>query len=812
MLEDTLYPVQIKLEEDALSGGAVRYRRLVERAMAKHRTAELKPVERLMADWLVELVGSIGAEKRMISTGSRSHGRDTYGKLLCSIPTQQLAVITLHEVLSATVEAGDSGVKWTSLAYAIGRSVVSQHVVRDAKTHPYKRRKVKEFDRQHTRREPKRLNHWAKDWLGDDNKSYTLRCKLGSCLLWRLVEMANVVGEEGEALPAFRIGRVRTGKNSPRYLWLRREAEKVIDDGHASRQYLRPKHLPMVVPPLPWTGDKPGGYLKFRTHLIRKSCRQQTQLLESASIETEFRAINAQASVPVRINKQILYLQHQVAKDGGGRLGIPDAENCTYLQVPPGVSTHEKQKLEKQNNSIWRTNRQRRQDRRLQADIFEAADAVADFQKLYYPQQIDFRGRLVPTPPLINWQGDDRIRGMLRFAEGKPNNDTGWEWLHVHCASMYGHDKLPFEDRIKWTEANRKEIVKAGNDPDSTDFWHHADGGDKPWQFLAACMEFARLDQDPRGLTYLPCQQDCTNNAIQHHAAVVRDPLAASLTNLLPSDAPVDGYLAVLDAVVEQLEKDAARGDRKAQILLPHLTAGRSQGRKLVKRPVMTAGYSVTVSGATKQITDVMESLGIYAEPWQHRQRWALARTLAKAAISATWSVMPALQAVKQYMETLATIVNESGEVFCWTSPTGLPVVQPYRSWGKQTVRTNVGKMRIIKPDDPGPPAKGRQKQGSIANGTHTWDAAHLKAVAIRSDQSGIHLLPVHDSCATHTVDTPAMRDIAIDEFVNLHERRLLDELHDELCERHPDLDFPRFEGYGDLDIQQVRKSRYMLS
>lgn len=38
---------------------------------------------------------------------------------------------------------------------------------------------------------------------------------------------------------------------------------------------------------------------------------------------------------------------------------------------------------------------------------------------LYFPHNIDFRGRAYPISPQINHMGDDLNRGLLKFAKGK---------------------------------------------------------------------------------------------------------------------------------------------------------------------------------------------------------------------------------------------------------------------------------------------------------------------------------------------------------------------------------------------------------
>jgi DNA-directed RNA polymerase len=50
---------------------------------------------------------------------------------------------------------------------------------------------------------------------------------------------------------------------------------------------------------------------------------------------------------------------------------------------------------------------------------------------MYFPHNLDFRGRAYPIPPNLNHMGNDFTRGVLRFAEAKPLGPRGLYWLKV---------------------------------------------------------------------------------------------------------------------------------------------------------------------------------------------------------------------------------------------------------------------------------------------------------------------------------------------------------------------------------------------
>lgn len=51
---------------------------------------------------------------------------------------------------------------------------------------------------------------------------------------------------------------------------------------------------------------------------------------------------------------------------------------------------------------------------------FNIAQSFKNVDVLYFPHNLDFRGRVYPIPPHLNHMGADLARGILEFAEGKP--------------------------------------------------------------------------------------------------------------------------------------------------------------------------------------------------------------------------------------------------------------------------------------------------------------------------------------------------------------------------------------------------------
>eukprot|EP00948_MAST-09A_sp_MAST-9A-sp1_P002554 g2554.t1 len=83
----------------------------------------------------------------------------------------------------------------------------------------------------------------------------------------------------------------------------------------------------------------------------------------------------------------------------------------------------------------------------------------------YFPHNLDFRGRIYPTPPSLNHIGADHVRGLLRFNNGKRLGENGLDWLKIHLANLCGVNKISNADRIKWVEDRMDEVRNSARNP-----------------------------------------------------------------------------------------------------------------------------------------------------------------------------------------------------------------------------------------------------------------------------------------------------------------------------------------------------------
>eukprot|EP00892_Ulva_mutabilis_P005213 jgi/Ulvmu1/3063/UM015_0103.1 len=404
----------------------------------------------------------------------------------------------------------------------------------------------------------------------------------------------------------------------------------------------------------------------------------------------------------------------------------------------------------------------------------KAAQAHEHYGRIYFPHNIDFRGRAYPMPPHLNHMGADICRGLLQFADARPLGQHGLRWLLVHLANVCGVvDKHSFDRREAWAYQHLAEIVDSARRPlGGRRWWLKAD---KPWTALAVCQDItAALDTgDVRAYaSRLPVHQDGSCNGLQHYAALGRDESGGRAVNLVDAAEPQDVYSMVASKFAEIIQEEARRDDGSreahyARALLPHTD------RKLVKQTVMTTVYGVTMQGARDQVTNRLTERGWPKDA--HTQ--AVAMHAARRALSALEGLFSSAQIMTWLRRSAYTVARVTGRPVQWTTPLGLPVLQPYF---KEERRASPAQ-----PLPPGPSedaaAPSKQSTAFPPNYVHSLDATHMMLTANACHQAGIAFAGVHDSFWTHAADVAACRAALREQFVHLYQQPLLAQLHADL-------------------------------
>ena len=455
---------------------------------------------------------------------------------------------------------------------------------------------------------------------------------------------------------------------------------------------------------------------------------------------------------------------------------------------------------------------------------------------IYFPCNMDFRGRAYPIPPNLSHLGSDLCRGLLTFAHGKELGENGLFWLKVHLCNLFGQNKISFTERAEWTEQHLEDILDSAASPlDGNRWWTEAE---EPFQALATCFEIRNALQCEDPAEYvcsLPIHQDGSCNGLQHYAALGKDLEGGAAVNLCPAEEPQDVYSRVLDIVMRKLKNDVEIPEEigikyydnekgrdtisdedavlrgKCARLIFDVT-----DRKVIKQTVMTSVYGVTRTGARAQVqARLMEKLmsdpTMILTPDVDKQIFEASFYLAAMTLGSLEEMFAGAKEIMDWLGGCAKIVALNGHAMSWVTPMGLPVIQPYRQRHTQTVRTTLQSITLTVEDDALPVSIQKQKSAFPPNYVHSLDATHMLMTALRMKNDNLYFASVHDSYWTHACDIPVMSDHIRDCFIELYSYPVLHDLRDSLVMRYPHLDFPPVPRGGKLNLEVIRDSPYFF-
>lgn len=606
-------------------------------------------------------------------------------------------------------------------------------------------------------------------------------------------------------------------KHSVKEIAITEKGEQWLKDSFHTNKLASPHHLPMVVEPYPWTNLNDGGYLLQDLHpasFVRLKESKQPEALENADLSAAMDAVNAIQETPWRINKPILDIWRQCV--GKGLAGCSTSEN---IPIPERLNNDHPDFTSQQ--SLRRDAFEARKDntskvcvelqKKTIADVFEAEPAI------YFPHNLDFRGRIYPMAGrgAINPQGDDSGKALLEFAEGKPLGEDGVSWLFIHTQNTWGNDKISLQERVNATQENLEIYKLYALSPMEYTGWMEAD---KPFCFLACCYELEGFAAEGEGfLSRIPIALDGSCSGLQHFAGIMLDESTARAVNVVPNNAATsaDVYTSIAEAVTERM---VLLDGREAETPYPSYWRN-LVSRDVVKQPVMTLSYGVTKIGMRNQIKEKCKKLVRkgkleYKNGTTNEYAGFLAEQIQEAigeVAGAAFSVMDWLALAAQ---TKAKLVDGLGGALSWTTPIGLPVTQEYYEYETQRLHVFVEGKEIKFHHRTGAAMvrKSKQKQGAAPNFVHSMDASHLMLTVnacVKEDIKSFAM--IHDSFGTHAADTGVLFEVLRYEFSKMYEDDVLIQLFMEMPKNVQDR-LPLPPERGNLDLSLVQDSQYFFA
>lgn len=646
------------------------------------------------------------------------------------------------------------------------------------------------------------------------------RVQLGTVLYHLFVEATNGIEQRV----------VNVGRNKQeRLLCITEEFQKTIELMLKNGEEMFGLYYPMVHPPNPWQNDGLIGSAYLTDNIrpykvIKRAPLPYLRDMELTDLSIPLNALNAVQATPWRINSHMLEALSVAYEEDYGVDPLPPANN---LELPPYNTTAEKGSKEwKQAVAdaamVHRLNRKAVNKRIALLNVLSLARKFSAYERIYFPHEMDSRGRMYPKPTFLNPQGQPHVRALLEFAEGRAiENEEHVAYLAIAGANAFGHDKLPLDQRIDWAYDNEEMFISIATDWRNDRRWVQADD---PFGFLRFCMEWKGLaDHGPGFISHMPVNLDATCSGLQHFSAILKDQVGGFHVNLTSDATRQDIYQAVADRATQTLQKEIDEGEHTYWARIA-MRVGIT--RSLAKRPVMIVPYA----GTFKACMGYVEAY--YLELYEKEVSQfggitegdiirSLAPLVAKHVWAAIGDTVIAARGAMDWITSVSRLITKGShkdDPIMWITPAGFTVRQHNLSFAVHDVWTYMhGKMRVRLRDETDQVDARRTAQAISPNYIHSMDAAHLQLTVDKAvtERPGTSFAMIHDSFGTHAADIGFLLNECIKPtfhamYANTNQ---LEAFYEQIKPMIDDLEkVPPMPLEGTLDLDDVLHSNFFFS
>ncbi len=815
---DDILDFQASLENHGYQQGLDTFYERAQRQRSKGRGGETEAAKRVIPLMVQEVSGSLYEMLGAKRAGGRAPVWQNYREF---INTDELAVLSLFTAFSAVggrwgmtrfLKAFGLNVRDTILSGILKSDEATEKLLARISARGKSARTRRRHAEELAVRFEKELGEWDTETL----------VRAGSLAL------SAVMSTE-----VFEFYEEKSKNSQHRFLGFSEMGQQLHDEAEDLVAMARPRMLPMVVPPTPWTGRRGGAYLteelRRTTNLVRTFDREHNSLIDDAirrgQMDRLLNTLNRVQSVPIYYDKQMIEVVEWAAASDLRISGFPVQPAIPVPELPDNfddLEGYQKGKFLGQRRRVEAVNRSAEAAAVLFHSYLDVVSQLSDFPEVYQPHNFDYRERLYPMSA-INHQGADWLKACHRFTEGKPLGMQGKRWLAIHLANCGDFEKVSkkaMDARIRWVDDNQARILQVARDWREDHWWLEAD---QPFSFLAACWEWAKVvERGVDHVCHLPVFIDGSNSGVQHLSAMARAE-EGKLVNLSDTSEPQDVYQAVADRVVERLKEIAeftielpsdeevftaryeeGTGRENMQRWLARMWLAFGVSRKTVKRNVMTFGYSSEAVGMADQLrADVIQPVQLQylagqrdSFPFGPDEGGPAASFLAKINYAEIVKLLPKVHESMKFFQSCASALAHEAKGVVWETPMGFPVLHIQRVWNTKDVNCFVLDRTVpVKDADP---AKGlyareggvyqrlrasvrttpkqevnkhKQSSGIAPHLVHSMDGCHLMMAAERCFNDGVNsLLMIHDSWGSLPTDMPVVLRSVRDTFVELYE------------------------------------------
>lgn len=630
---------------------------------------------------------------------------------------------------------------------------------------------------------------------------------------------------------------------------------------------LFPQFAPCVVPPRDWVAPFDGGYhteeVASRLPLIKSGSFKHRKSLTREKMPLVYKAVNYLQSIAWQVNRELLDaaqsivqcegLQHDKALPSRKEWKKPESPVSSELADLRGkqlmaVLTKEDAERFLQWKADVRegiTEDKARKARLLKlSSVIAQAQQYKNFDNIFFVWNIDSRGRVYCNSSRISPQGEDIGKSLIRLSNGAPLGEHGRKWLAVHGMGVWAEavpnsekkgDKISIEQRLEAVEMMQEEILDCAASPENFTMWLSAD---KPWQFLAWALEWARLIEWEREgnrtedfVSHIPVALDGSCSGIQHYSAMLRDAEGGKHVNLTCETEQQDIYGEVARRTIEKLNAEIKMNGENKAIAQGWIDFGIDRG--FCKKPVMTLPYGSSMLTSRENVVDKMQEKSMKAKSKARRlgiphvpvhmfevRDTEEQREFNKNAISYVNSIMwkeiggtvPAARAAMKFIKAVTHHVAKAGKPLRWTTPLGLVVEQRICEAEESIIDTNLlGRIKITLNRYTDVIDVNAMKGAAAPNFVHSYDATHLMMVCNAAKDNGIEgIACIHDSFGAPAGQSELLSKLLRETFRDLYANNdplasFLQEQEESLGEAI-EVEMPE---QGTLDINDIMHSQY---
>lgn len=806
--------LQLSLEREMVSTGEKRFIDKIYEAQQNKRESTTPASVVLIKSAVEPLAEAIEEEYKRSSDGyTRIHKR-LFKHLKDVTDSKVIAYLTLKAVLDS-ISTGDS---LNAMGVKVGRYIEDELQLTSymQQNKPLMRKVKKNVQKRtsNTKHQRAVMIHSAnKAGLTFSSWQSEYRMMLGIRLIDMLISVTNLF--EISLKPK------RFSKHKPvKHVVPTAKTIKWLTSRHHRLSLLKPLKLPCCDVPKPWVSLQEGGYYTLKNELIRfvNPIAKDDYISMANDSRVDFShiydVVNAIQETPWQVNKDVLkvvkHFWYDINEDTLACL--PPKNEKPLPEFPLANDGEAVKKWKIVSSKIYGENVRRMSQKLAFTKIVWVAEKFQDIKPVYFPHNLDFRGRVYPIPDFLNPQGDDVCRGLLLFNNEKSiRTQEGLDRFFEYGASLFGHDKESRHFKLGWCCTNINMIREVADNPYSghTRWWTEAD---KPWQFLAWCFEIKRFGDEgiDHFKTGLPIMIDGTCNGLQHLSALMKDEEGAKAVNLCDTgDRPNDIYQMVAD---------------EANKLYPDCPV--DIDRKLCKRPVMTTPYGSTIFGIRQQIYEELKKRADkYDTDRDEWDNWDVIIKVSEVIYEAIGKIIVKSRKIMDWLQEIAGVVSSRNWPIEWLSPFGFYVLQTYYKSQQKRISTQLhGVLKGYKPSlvesIPDYQNTPKNRNAISPNFIHSLDASHLMLTIndLRYTHGIKSFHVVHDCFGVHPDSVKQLEQVLKDTFVEMYDNnRILDSFIEDFLKKYLDKsdyfkvvdDRPQ---PGKFDVKEVYNSNFFFS